>query len=354
MAHHTDPATFVNLHFPRWKNILWTRDIDVSASDEFLSILSFKSGLTRDSLYKMTLKSYEGYLAEEINPIGFNRFIQPVANYGRLKTAHGLRYCPKCLAEDPAPYFRRKWRLAFSTACTKHGCLLLDRCPSCDATVNLYRCYYDDAFEFCCKCGLDFKRVPAEPVGQNSSGVAAISRMYEVLSYGVFRYDGGYMYSFLFFDIVYQVGKIVLRNDRAFKLLRPDKKKGAPVGKLRFLAAYPLRLQHNLFSTVIDLLQDFPQRLIEAFSSAGIRKCDLTRDMLTVPYSYSVVTDRFDLSCRMVSIEEVKSAIRFLKVRTPRVYKMWVEDLLGASVDLRKRRDLRFLFRKKGRFHLAA
>lgn len=46
------------------------------------------------------------------------------------------RFCPQCLSEDEVPYIRKNWRYAFSYACQKHGCLLLEKCPSCQSTID--------------------------------------------------------------------------------------------------------------------------------------------------------------------------------------------------------------------------
>lgn len=44
------------------------------------------------------------------------------------------RFCPHCIIE--LPYIRKSWRYAFSYACPKHGCLLLERCSKCDGSIN--------------------------------------------------------------------------------------------------------------------------------------------------------------------------------------------------------------------------
>lgn len=40
-------------------------------------------------------------------------------------------FCPTCLANDPLPYFRISWRIAFNTRCPVHGCQLREACPNC-------------------------------------------------------------------------------------------------------------------------------------------------------------------------------------------------------------------------------
>ncbi|HEX6343085.1 TniQ family protein [Umezawaea sp.] len=42
----------------------------------------------------------------------------------------GTWFCPRCLADNGGRWLLR-WRLGWSFACTRHRCLLADRCPSC-------------------------------------------------------------------------------------------------------------------------------------------------------------------------------------------------------------------------------
>lgn len=55
------------------------------------------------------------------------------------RTGYGLQFCPKCLAADPEPYFRKRWRVAFYTWCTIHDTMLHERCPQCGAPVIFQR-----------------------------------------------------------------------------------------------------------------------------------------------------------------------------------------------------------------------
>ena len=49
-----------------------------------------------------------------------------------------LQYCPRCLAEDPQPYFRRGWQFAVEAICVRHRCRLHDVCWRCGALVELF------------------------------------------------------------------------------------------------------------------------------------------------------------------------------------------------------------------------
>ena len=62
------------------------------------------------------------------------------------------QYCPVCLADSRTAYLRRGWRFSFEVACWDDGCLLLDACWKCGASVNpLAQAIPSTAF-LCAKC----------------------------------------------------------------------------------------------------------------------------------------------------------------------------------------------------------
>jgi hypothetical protein len=46
------------------------------------------------------------------------------------------RVCPCCLAEDPTPYIRRSWRLAYNLVCNRHPQPLMSQCPICQYRLD--------------------------------------------------------------------------------------------------------------------------------------------------------------------------------------------------------------------------
>ena len=74
-----------------------------------------------------------------------------------LKLRHAP-ICPRCLQEQP--FLQGAWHLAFNTACWKHRCQLIDRCPQCKRQLALSRRQPDY-----CECGFDLRKsesLPAE------------------------------------------------------------------------------------------------------------------------------------------------------------------------------------------------
>lgn len=79
------------------------------------------------------------------------------------RRAGGTQLCPACLAEDETPYYRVQWRLAWHTACERHGLGLLDRCPQCRSALAPHRLRPDARhIARCAACGLDLRRAAAK------------------------------------------------------------------------------------------------------------------------------------------------------------------------------------------------
>lgn len=83
------------------------------------------------------------------------------------------RYCPRCLAEDPIPHYRNRWRLAFQLVCPRHICRMNRHCPGCGMAINLHA-FADivrgvpvsEALAFCPNCQQDLREVLVEDSSQ--------------------------------------------------------------------------------------------------------------------------------------------------------------------------------------------
>ena len=85
--------------------------------------LSGAPPLTRGDVVFEALLQHGGFL------------LRAKARIGRRRAQ--LQYCPRCLATDPQPYFRRSWRFAVAAVCVRHGCRLHDACWRCGALIDL-------------------------------------------------------------------------------------------------------------------------------------------------------------------------------------------------------------------------
>ncbi|MGO9377482.1 MAG: TniQ family protein [Dissulfurispiraceae bacterium] len=349
LAHLTDPATFVNLYLPEWKNTLWTRDVDISADERLLETLAHKCQLCKEILYNLTLKSYQGYLAEEIMVRTSTPFIQPIVLHSRLTIGYGQRFCPLCLKAEKVRYFRKRWRFSFSTACIVHGCFLLDRCPECGIPVTLRRSYYYKNFPVCYKCGFDFAKSKPEFVDPDSYGLHAIKELYKVLESGIFSFGDRYAYSFLFFSVLRQFIKIAYNWGFDKGLLDHEsmaQRIDLPVIKRKhiYVDDIPLKVQYLLFSGLIKIFENFPANFITFCERNELGKTELTRDLLYVPFFYKDIVDPFSMEYNPVTCDEIQSVIEHLERKRIAVCRERVCKTMGIFLRLDERKDVRDLF----------
>lgn len=209
LAHQTMPWSFMNMHFPEYKNIVFSRDVDIWAPDHFIDKLAWKSGLSSEDIFRMTLRSYEGYLIERVRLDGPNFFISPIIPRKRRNLGYGQKYCPHCLAEYPV-YFRKEWRLSFYSACLEHSCRMLDRCQNCGAAVAFYKFKDELGFVQCYRCAQPlYDKCP--PCIALNSEVDHVKRLMKILKDGYVLIDGKPVYSITFFQVLHQISKLVKR-----------------------------------------------------------------------------------------------------------------------------------------------
>jgi hypothetical protein len=139
LAHDTMPWSFYNMHFPEYKNIIFSRDLDVWAPHELVYKLSQKSGYEIEELYNLTLRSLIGTVLPNFNPSCMNKYFSYIKVRGRSNRLYGQKFCFECLKDDKTPYFRKEWRLKSVYVCKKHNLPLRDRCPKCGIPISFYK-----------------------------------------------------------------------------------------------------------------------------------------------------------------------------------------------------------------------
>ena len=149
--------------WPGWR--CWTQDLDRGMSDEHIRPLSVTTGLSAQACRAATL----GSIIERVADISSRtRTRWPwTTTLGSRNTRRrgGLQFCPGCLVDDAVPHYRLHWRLVWHTACDRHGCALLDRCPGCQAPLEPHRVdIRTGSFTSCARCGLDLRAAPTEAV----------------------------------------------------------------------------------------------------------------------------------------------------------------------------------------------
>lgn len=130
-------------------------DLDIISDQEFFTCLATKTGTTIEKVESTTLTSYQKSLG--------------IADQDRRRlswilSSERIQFCARCLIEDESPYYRRKWRLAFITACETHHIRLSDACPNCNSNISYRRSLSKHSYEspffsivFCHSCSTDLR-----------------------------------------------------------------------------------------------------------------------------------------------------------------------------------------------------
>jgi hypothetical protein len=357
MAHGQKLHTFCSMAWPR--KAIWNRDIDKSAGDDVLGVLSEKTRTSPELVRGTTLSAYEGILYEKHNPFGNTPWIMPVGVYHRVRRHYGLQFCPYCLAEDKETYFRRRWRLAFVTVCVEHGVVLRDRCPQCGEAVNFHRNelgvrskYAATSMTLCHSCKFDLRAAEAgsEANGpKDHAGADEIEFQEELLNAvrdGWAVVDGhGAVYSHLFFKVLHQLMRIAATGRRSGDIREAAVKQwGVPAffpvfaGNCRDLERLGINVRRRLLAIARHLLKGWPDNFIEFCTVNRVWSSTLLRDLDDVPFWYwSVVYHYLYRSSYCPSDEEIESAVAYIRRSGMNLTKESLSRCLGVTAVHRKR-----------------
>lgn len=108
----------------------WSVKLDRDLPGRVLDLLVERTGLPAEDIDGLALIS---------DPLARLRLRQ-ITGSGDARTStarvNRLQYCPACLKEDRAPFFRRGWSLATRISCFRHGCRLRDHRPACCRNIS--------------------------------------------------------------------------------------------------------------------------------------------------------------------------------------------------------------------------
>jgi hypothetical protein len=214
---------------------------------------------------------------------------------------HGMQFCPMCLAEDKEPYFRKRWRVAFYTMCTRHHCMVHDRCPSCGVPVAFHRREMGKFSQVeaglitqCHVCDFDLResKVVAPIIYDKSAGSTFLSAL-RMLEGDVVdaRYNLG------FFAVLHQLCKIMLtQNAHAHLRQYVSEKISTPEVALRTkhesFEYYSLEERHVIIQLGMWLLADPEARIMDAWRNKAVRYNVLKKDFQPRPRWYRDIVEK--------------------------------------------------------------
>lgn len=301
-GHGMKVQTFCNQVFGNRLQV-WNRDIDRLAPSWLLEEVSRRTGTPTEITWNTTLRSYEGLLYRKFRMAGSEQWILSLKMYHRKRMGHGLQFCPACLAGDKIPYFRKRWRVAFNTICTRHKNMLLDRCPECGAAIAVHRLDVgkQDILEArqmscCCLCGFDLCLAPKTiPISYDNQASAFLLEASCLLDSGCYLDNG--QWDLGRYDVMHQLCRIMTANYKHVSLREfvldqvgfPDipLTEGYISMELR-----PVEERHHLIQLAAWLLVDPESRIPAAWRAGAVRYNVLLKDFLIPPEWYTRIVGR--------------------------------------------------------------
>jgi hypothetical protein len=285
--------TLCNLEFGSGRQV-WNRDIDRLAPKWLLDRLCQRTGTSKEEAAQTTLREYEGVLYRTYRLSSTLPWVLTLQMYHRRWTGHGQQFCPACLAEGDVCYYRRTWRLALCTVCLRHQCLLLDRCPACQAGIafirtELGRTDLQELLDLhaCYSCGFDLRRAPLVPPSCLDTEAAEwLMNLWRDL-----RSSHGNTAHLERAEVLHVICSLLTRQRSTLRLREHlCETLGAQLpfadGKRAPIETLPNTERHQLLQMAAWIVVDLSDRLRQALEARALRYNHLMRDFKNLPDSY--------------------------------------------------------------------
>jgi len=300
-GHGLKVQTFCNLMFGN-KRQVWNRDIDRLAPPWLIEELVRRTGTSPEIAWNTTLHAYEGILYSKFRFAGALQWILTLKMYHRTRQGFGLQFCPSCLAEDTVPYFRKRWRIALNTVCTRHGTMLLDRCSECGTGVAFHRLDMTraDAIEvtplsYCHSCGFDLRNAVAEkPIVYDREASQLLFELNRQFDQDI---EIGSEWGVGKFAVMHQLSRIMTARSRHVHLREfvLDQVGAQDIELTAGYLNFEMRViseRHHLMQLTSWLFLDLENRLTAAWRARAVRYNVLLKDFPQPPRQYHQIVER--------------------------------------------------------------
>lgn len=253
---------------------IWNRDIDRMVAAPMLGDLARVTGVHDDQLGATLLSRYSGVIFDgEVDANAWRPWVLPLGIYHRTRRRAGTQWCSRCLSFDDEPYYRKRWRLALTTACLEHHCLLHDRCEACGAPASMHRL----RDPVCHLCGADRRCASfreADPT------VLALQSRFEAIMEGCEPRDAlESCHPLAYFGTLRRVVQTVTTGPRSQRLRNHlaglyggDSSPPAWQGPERSVESLHVIERHRMLRFAAPLLRGWPWMLVGLLGEAGVWK----------------------------------------------------------------------------------
>lgn len=324
---------------------IWNRDLDRTASRDILKQLVESTGASLDEVSGGMLSSYEGVIFEHHNPGGNTKWILPLGIYHRTRKRYGMQFCPLCLAEDAQPYYRRQWRLAFSTLCDRHSVMMHDRCTLCEAPVAFFRVELGAQNKFsgtsitqCHQCDFDLRRVPAYgPSSPDAMSLVALRSLVTFHDLGWwFSGQETMHYAPQYFEVLHHLVTFLATDKGSLLLAHIELETGWKYVDIGSLEKIPFELRpvgqrHGLLLAALWFLAEWPERFVNACRLARLSRTAVTREERFPWWYEKVLREHLDRSRYVATAEEAANVAAYLARVGEDVSAAKIGNMLGAK-----------------------
>ena len=343
IEHKRKLSIFLSLYVKKEGNSISRTDLDYLYDEKLFDALVNKSNLTKKDIFKMSLRSEEGYLYS----CSDNNLYPPnqIRKLVDKRNHYGLMYCPKCLAEDKIPYFRKKWRYQFYNVCTKHELFLTDRCWVCYERVNFSKITHNKNLAICSKCEKDLRTSVCNNIeNYHRYGLEATKWFEKGLENGYFIINNEMIHSIYIFNsfkrFVYLIDtadKLVLDD---FPLINQYKEVCKKIKMYNSKKASLIYKDFYLTSMIYFLFQNYPYNFKKFAKDNNVTYRDFFHSLKDTSFWYKNLI--FDLvpmenkKGREIAESEVLGAIKYLESIGKRVNIINVAEIVGCHPSIHK------------------
>lgn len=343
IEHKRKLSIFLSLYVKKEGNSISRTDIDFLYDENLFEALVNKSNLTKKDILKMSLRSEEGYLysCNENNLYPPNQIRKLVDK----RNHYGLMYCPKCLAEDTIPYFRKKWRYQFYNVCTKHEIFLTDRCWVCYERINFSKIIHNKNLAICSKCEKDLKTSVCKNIEDyHRYGLEATKWFEKGLDNGYFTINNQKVHSIFIFDSFKRFVYLLDREEglilNEFPLVNEYKNLCKKLENYNSKKASMIYKDFFLTGMVYFLFQNFPNNLQKFAKENHITYRDFFHSLKDTSFwfknlIYNLIPIENKIGREIVK-SEVLGAIKYLESINKRVNIINVAEVVGCHPSIHK------------------
>jgi hypothetical protein len=343
LEHKRQLSVFLTLFVKKEGSSITRADIDFLYDEKLYETLISKSNLNKQDIFKMSLRSEEGYLyACSINSLYPPNQIRKLLD---KRNHYGLMYCPKCLNEDEIPYFRKKWRYQFYNVCTKHEIFLTDRCWVCCERINFSKIKHNKNLAICSKCEKDLTTTLFTKIQSNYEyGLTAVKWFEKGLDKGYFIINNQKVHSVFVFNSFKRFVYLLDRKESLilddFPLITEYKNLCKKLENYNSKKVSMIYKDFFLTAMIYFLFQKFPNNFQKFAKENHITYRDFLHGFKDASFWYknlifNLITMENKIG-REINESEVLGAIKYLESIGERVNIINVAEIVGCNPSIHK------------------